>query len=451
MKRVATKADMQLFLRVQHPGTASSSSSSSRNSSNKNKRRRPSSPPPTLQELHCPVCSRAFRYSEALMSLHVSQCLLLHKTATPAPAPTPAHAHAHANTNTNTNASGNSPALAPKPAPQKAAEAAEAEAENRPPPPPALAQIQAQQRHLPSPLPLPMYRVVAGPLPGLYLVQEFVTPEEEAALLRGLEGAAAAGAGAGDACASASASVRTHGGGPAPVPALGLSPWQHSTFNGNCDSQSFGVRTERGADPHVRACEANRGERDLPPYVLPTIRRIEALAASFQHSLRGAGGGHACDRAALELLRALRLNECNANSYVASRGDSLHAHVDDRALSGPLLANLSLLGHCRMRYRPVRGLQGSEREGQEGAGEGEVVDVELPPRCLQIVTGIARCVRLCVCMCVCEEPCVQFLAFAKHGMLTVFSFPFPTPRHTTGTTTRTAYPTTCCSAADGSV
>lgn len=111
------------------------------------------------------------------------------------------------------------------------------------------------------------------------------------------------------------------------------------------------------------------------------ILRIQALAPSFRQSLRG--GARACDEAALALLQRLQLNEFNANSYVHARGDSLHAHVDDRALSGPLLANLSLLGSCHMRYR---------HEGilSAGAGGAGVVDVELPPRCLQVVTGEAR-------------------------------------------------------------
>ncbi len=49
-------------------------------------------------------------------------------------------------------------------------------------------------------------------------------------------------------------------------------------------------------------------------------------------------------------------------------------HVDDRVLSGPLLANLSLLGHCSMRYN-------LENE------KDKYVDVDLPPGCLQIVAG----------------------------------------------------------------
>ena len=110
------------------------------------------------------------------------------------------------------------------------------------------------------------------------------------------------------------------------------------------------------------------------------IQRIQALAPSLQAGLNG--NSRPCDLAAVALLRQLHLNECNANSYVRARGDSLHEHVDDRALSGPVLANLSLLGSCHMRYR---------RQGTLSAeGAVGVVDIELPPRCLQIVTGEAR-------------------------------------------------------------
>lgn len=110
--------------------------------------------------------------------------------------------------------------------------------------------------------------MVLGPLPGLYLVPEFVTEEEEAELLRCLDSPEGGGQGP---PAAAGAAARAAAG-----PA---SPWQHSTFNGNCDSQSFGVITERGADPHVRACRPHHGEREIPPYMCVRVCGVCACPA----------------------------------------------------------------------------------------------------------------------------------------------------------------------------
>ena len=70
-------------------------------------------------------------------------------------------------------------------------------------------------------------------------------------------------------------------------------------------------------------------------------------------------------------------NEANANKYIKADGHMLQPHYDDRQLSGPVLANLSLAGAAVMTY-------------DNTGGKGPPVRVPLPPRALQLVTGEAR-------------------------------------------------------------
>ena len=78
-------------------------------------------------------------------------------------------------------------------------------------------------------------------------------------------------------------------------------------------------------------------------------------------------------------LGAFVANECNANSYRPATGHYLEAHMDDRQLSGELLATLSLGGECEMEF--VREHSGPSRAP---------VHVRLPRRSLQVMTGEAR-------------------------------------------------------------
>lgn len=172
-------------------------------------------------------------------------------------------------------------------------------------------------------------------VPGLFLLPEFVSAEEEAALVASIDGDA-----------------RT--------------PWRHSSFNGHCYSKTFGVKTHFGlpGNPQARAVRQNNpasGEHDVPEYLRPFPTRLHALVDHL-------------DGVPIEL-KNFAPNECNCNSYETAENHSLKPHFDDRSLSGPLLMNLSLGCDARMTYI---------------SPEGEETMVYLPRRTLQIVIGPAR-------------------------------------------------------------
>ncbi|CAM9106553.1 unnamed protein product, partial [Ectocarpus fasciculatus] len=172
-------------------------------------------------------------------------------------------------------------------------------------------------------------------VPGLFLLHDFITAEEEASIICSID-----------------ADTQT--------------PWRHSSFNGHCDSKSFGVRTQFGL-PGVaqeRAVRKNNpalGEHDLPAYLLPYPQRLHDMVMNL-------------DGVPIELKNFIP-NECNCNSYETSQQHSLRPHFDDRALSGPLLMNLSLGCDARMTYISPKQIE---------------IVVSLPRRCLQIVIGPAR-------------------------------------------------------------
>ena len=146
-------------------------------------------------------------------------------------------------------------------------------------------------------------------------------------------------------------------------------PWKHSSFNGHCMSKTFGVKTEfYGKDRHVRQIDPanNLSEHAIPPYINFLFDRLKLLPPLFA----------AQSKLSAELAK-FAPNEFNANSYVKAQGHFLSRHVDDRQLSGPLLANLSLGSQVAMRYCLEKDLT-------------KVVDVTLPRRTLQIIAGKAR-------------------------------------------------------------
>lgn len=169
---------------------------------------------------------------------------------------------------------------------------------------------------------------------GLFLLHEFVTEKEEIELLKLIENDS-------------------------------KTPWMHSSFNGHCMNKTFGVKTQFGLPGEERLvrknCEA-MGEYDIPDYFRNIIDRFETIVNDM--NIPSLGG------------KSFKVNECNINSYSKSAGHYLRPHYDDRALSGPILINLSLLGHCSMTYTK--------------AATGETTAVSLPRRCLQIVSGNSR-------------------------------------------------------------
>lgn len=170
-------------------------------------------------------------------------------------------------------------------------------------------------------------------VPGLFLISDFITAEEEAALIASIDG-----------------DTET--------------PWKHSSFNGHCNSKCFGVRTHFGLPGEPRLVRLNNpslGEHDIPPYLALFPPRLHNMVRHL-------------DGVPIEL-KNFTPNECNCNSYEAAHGHSLRPHFDDRSLSGPLLMNLSLGCDAKMTYIGPKSVETA---------------VYLPRRTLQIVIGPAR-------------------------------------------------------------
>lgn len=189
------------------------------------------------------------------------------------------------------------------------------------------------------------YELSATSLPGLWVINDFITEAEERDLIEKLDAS-----------------------GP------GCVPWFHSSFNGHCLSKTFGVVTQFGPsriqERIVRKNDPVRGERDIPDYLLPFISRMRSL-------VKYSSEANMCKFPAV--LNTFHPNECNINCYIKSDGHFLTPHYDDRFLSGPVLMNLSLCGRSRMTFT----------RGESEAAHDTVV-VNLPRRCLQLVMGPAR-------------------------------------------------------------
>lgn len=126
--------------------------------------------------------------------------------------------------------------------------------------------------------------------------------------------------------------------------------WSFSSWNGSCFSKTWGVEVDV-----VKRC-VGPVKRPIPSFLNPYVAR---MTSGEYLPLAG-----------------FVPNECNSNSYIKKDGHWLRAHVDDRQLSGELLANLSLGCDCDMLYT-------HEKSGRK-------ISVRLPRRCLQVVSGDAR-------------------------------------------------------------
>jgi alkylated DNA repair dioxygenase AlkB len=199
---------------------------------------------------------------------------------------------------------------------------------------------------------------------GLYLVRDFITEGEEAQLLR-------------DLCGGEAVERVTRPSG----------RWHTSVWNGECLMQKWGVvsdmrpksssatgRTVRLPDPERHANEAH-----FPPPCLAAITErlvslwcgsaeTEALAFSAAGVAKGHGGW--------------RPNMANANLYRADKGHTLAPHADDRQLSGPVLATLSLRGDASMTFRNEK----AERAGSPAVA----IKFPMPRRSIQFVCNDAR-------------------------------------------------------------
>lgn len=185
--------------------------------------------------------------------------------------------------------------------------------------------------------PLSLVAIPHASLPGLWLIENFLSEPEEDALLRYLDGDAA-------------------------------QPWQRTAFNGTHRAKQWGVRTD------LRAKKFLPAQHPLPPVLAPVIARMQRLGAH-------ASGGGGCPP-----LRNFAPNEANAIEYQRALGHSLAPHCDDRQLSGAVLVNLCLAGDAVMTYKASGG--GGARSAAAGLQESHLV--ALPRRALQVQSGTVR-------------------------------------------------------------
>lgn len=186
------------------------------------------------------------------------------------------------------------------------------------------------------------YKLILGPLSGLLIIHDFITVEEEAGLVK---------------CLDEDPRVR----------------YKASSWNGRCDGKWYGMKTQFGLPKEIRA--VTKGEHDLPDFVFPFLDRLQFIKQDIIRFLKSSTMDSIKRDRMIDILRNFKPNECNVNSYERRKRHSLQPHFDDRELSGPALMNLSLLGNAKMTYTKQ--------------GESEVA-VDLPRRCLQLVTGDSR-------------------------------------------------------------
>lgn len=185
-------------------------------------------------------------------------------------------------------------------------------------------------------------------LPGLFLIHDFVTEDEENNIISMLDDDT-------------------------------LMPWKISTFNGMCYSKYFGVKTQFGLPDELRLVRQNdekSGEYNMPEAFAKYVDRLHHFVALNVQNMSSE-------------LRDFKPNEFNANSYFPAENHYLRPHFDDRTLSGPILMNLSLAGNARMTYAKPNNPSLPTSAISTGSF-GHTVRVPLPRRCLQLVTGAAR-------------------------------------------------------------
>jgi len=218
---------------------------------------------------------------------------------------------------------------------------------------------------------------VVQELPGLFLIHDFINESEEEALLHYIQD---------DLCQKC--------------------PWKHSSFNGHCMSMTFGVKTQFGLPDELRLVRENNvdsGELDIPDCFHTYITRLQTWIAALQSTstitTSSASSSILLKKLPVEL-RCFKPNDCNINSYDKSKNHSLKPHFDDRALSGPILLNLSLAGTAIMTYTKPSSKGGSSSSSSSSGSSSSSssssssnkssASVLLPRRCLQIVSGTAR-------------------------------------------------------------
>lgn len=174
-------------------------------------------------------------------------------------------------------------------------------------------------------------------LPGLFLIHEFITEDEEQLLIKALENDS--------------------------------QKWRKYLFNGEHLVKQFGLVTQHGIPGdnktgYVRRNNVDNGEPNLPSYFQFLIERVMTV---LKHNIN-------LPVTTKRELDDFIITECNCNCYIKSENHHVNYHFDDRGLSGKALINLSLISAGSMRYKK---------------NDDDII-VSLPRRTLQIVSGEAR-------------------------------------------------------------
>eukprot|EP01061_Rhynchopus_euleeides_P021858 TRINITY_DN3568_c0_g1_i12.p1 TRINITY_DN3568_c0_g1~~TRINITY_DN3568_c0_g1_i12.p1 ORF type:complete len:195 (+),score=27.89 TRINITY_DN3568_c0_g1_i12:434-1018(+) len=167
---------------------------------------------------------------------------------------------------------------------------------------------------------------------GLYQFENFVTPAEACLLISQLEGY--------------------------------RQPWGPSG-NGQHTSVSWGVISDY-EQKRNRLPDPSAGGVVTPDFLQPIIERLCAPGKPWS-----------C------LTANWTPNEGNANLYIKDRGDFLRDHYDNRALSGPIIASVTLRGNCTLSFKDFG--KGTTQD-DVSAGTATVrscIRVPLPALCLR--------------------------------------------------------------------
>eukprot|EP00930_Biecheleria_cincta_P030229 TRINITY_DN20944_c0_g1_i1.p1 TRINITY_DN20944_c0_g1~~TRINITY_DN20944_c0_g1_i1.p1 ORF type:complete len:356 (+),score=41.46 TRINITY_DN20944_c0_g1_i1:51-1118(+) len=167
-------------------------------------------------------------------------------------------------------------------------------------------------------------------LKGQFLIYNFISEDEEGALLSYLEGSSY--------------------------------EWEEGYFNGPAFRKRWGVETD------LKLRKFKPPTRQMPEEFFYVAERMREIRHRTSFGLK-------------KLIPEFRPNEANAIDYRKELGHHLTAHCDDRQLSGKVLCNLCLAGDAVMTYLEDRPSKSSNRR---------TFRITLPRRSLEVRSGNVR-------------------------------------------------------------